>query len=151
MGSRAIIERALALLRGITFDGVALDANSGRVVVGEPEIPEAPPRIYVQGASIPATDNHSLGEYSRVLTLHIDGYTGAKAGEADTAEAKFLAAHDLLSAICIALEADRTLNGQVVNMRVSGDVDALLIGTTKLGVCAVDVELEYIAASGVGS
>lgn len=150
MGSRAIIERALVLLRGITFDGVALDANSGRVVVGEPEIPEAPPRIYVQGTSTPATE-HDLGTYLRTLTLHIDGYTGAKAGESDTSEAKFLAAHDLLNAICVALEADRTLNGQVINMRVSGDVDALLIGTTKLGVCAVDVELEYIAASGVGS
>jgi hypothetical protein len=149
--SRAIIERVLVLLQGITFDGVLLDADSGRVVLGDPEIPESPPRIYVQGATIPSTDGHDLGSYSRVLTLRIDAYVGGMTGDSDTAEAKFLAAHDLANEIVKALEADRTLSGRVVNMRISSEVDALLIRTCGLGVASLDVEVEYIAASGVGT
>jgi hypothetical protein len=36
-------------------------------------------------------------------------------------------------------------------MRISVEVDALLIRTCGLGVATIDVEVEYIAASGVGT
>jgi hypothetical protein len=151
--TRTILDRIVSLLQNISGseDGYTYDLTdrTDRVMMGDPGLsPDFAPRIFLADCTTRTTDDHSLGAYNRALTVELEGY--APASE-DTSGERFLAAYDLADDICQALEADRTLNSNVINMRISvGAMDGQALGLQGMGYCAVVIELDVIAFSGVG-
>lgn len=121
---------------------------TGRIVFGFPVSPDGPPRIYIADLAIESSHDHNLGAYDRRLSCLLMAFVGAAS---DSTEARMLAALDMADDIATALEADRTLGGNVLDLIVNIQaIDGDELEYQGLGIAQVLLTGNYIAQSGVG-
>lgn len=141
----ACVRRIVELLR----QSPSLADSPDRVLVGAPTAPERAPVVYVTDLSLESNHGDHLGGYRRTLTVQLTGYVGAPTDEPGE---RALAALDLLSEIEQALERERSSEAGWLDVLVRGAaLDGLELMGIGLGVVTAEVEVWWIADSGVGS
>ena len=136
------IRATLASVGGLT--------GNGQVVVGEPtptQLPNLSAVLYLSLGGLESSVEGPLGHYRREATFEIEAYVRPSA---QTAQARTAAAVDLLDDVMAALEADRSLGGQVIDIIISGVAAPGQGSRASWGIVAAQVVAYWHAASGEG-
>lgn len=148
--ARTILERLKTQVSGVngsapyTFDL----SEAGRVVVGQGLVPSRTPSVGIYPVSFTGEHGPELGRYTRRMTV---GLMGIVAGTTASPSERALRAFDLLDDVVVALESDRTLGGNVLDLIVSKvDVTGAEVDVPGTGVFVAVVETYWFASSGAG-
>ena len=142
----AAVKTALHTIDGtgsFTYDLSGTDS----VAYGIQLFPDIVPRVQIASLSETSTHGIPLGFYERTASISLFGYVGA---DSDEAGSRLLNATDLLNDMMLAIEADRTLGGLVLDVIFTNTVamDGLEMDLPTLGLAEVVLQTRYTTKTG---
>lgn len=148
--AQTAVARIVTDLQGITGGSYTYDLSGADQVVVCAGLPVDGRSLMVAltPRSIRTDHGFSLGNYIRTMPVEILGRVQATS---DTPQARLYAALDLADDIATALEADRSLNGNVYDLKLSIEaIDGDEYNLPGVGMIMGIIEVYWDAASGVG-
>jgi hypothetical protein len=125
------------------------DLSGTRTVIGEAFQPHRVPACYIYFLNVATAQTPGstrLTAYDRTMTVQAEGWCAA---ENSTPGNAALEAVDLMDDIMRALEADRSLDGNVRDIEISASsIDGQELDRPGLGLCILSLLIRYTEASG---
>lgn len=141
------VKTAISAVNGA--GGYVYDLSAtGIVQIGEPTMSDGPqpPRVWIWLTDIAGEHGPELGGYRRSASIAVSGVVPSTS---TTREEHLLAAADLLDDLSVALQADRTLGGYVLDVLVSGaPLSGAELGIPGAPAAILAVEVYYLEVGG---
>ena len=148
---RQILERVKTQIQNVNGSGsYSYDlSSSDRVVFGDRFAPELLPCAYINLIDITTAQDAGrtvLTRYDRTMQIQIEAWTAVTSS---TAGQSILEGCDLMDDIMRALEADRSLDGNVRDIELSASsLDGQELDRPGLGLCILQLVVRYTETAG---